>query len=270
LEVPRAAGFRQPTPGRVRVLTPDEVEPLLGDLFARVQSRHAGTIARTPISWQAMLGRIAPAEAFKKRWFAAHFDDAGVIDGVVVYDHKDVWQDWMPAAEVHIDDFLAATDEAEEALWQYCASIDFVTSIEFETSPELPMAAWLTNPRAARTRSTWDGMWARILDTPAALSARTYEVPGTVVLQVNDELAGGRFALTVDESGAATCEPTTAEPDLVLGAGELATLWFGLAHGTGSLDAMRRLGRVQVDPAKIGWLSAFFSTTWRRQGITHF
>ncbi|MFV0332641.1 MAG: sterol carrier protein domain-containing protein [Tropicimonas sp.] len=113
-------------------------------------------------------------------------------------------------------------------------------------------------------------MWGRILDVEAALAARSYAVPGVVVVQVNDDIAGGTFALDVDASGHAACSLTTASPDLVIGASDLATLWFGCPHGTPSLSVMHSRGRVRAQARPIGWLSAFFSTTWRRQELTNF
>lgn len=261
--------FARSAPGSMRSLEANEALAVARDLFERVEARNAGTLTRTPYFWERILGTSAETDN-SHRWSVAHVNHGGIVDGIVTYDCKGAGDDWVPDAEVVVVDLAAATDEAEEALWHYCSTIDFARRVTYETSPEVPLASWLTNPRAAKTRSTWDGMWARLLDVPAALSARTYPVPGTVVLQVTDDLAGGTFALEVDATGNAECTPTTAAPDVVLGASDLATVWFGCPHGTASLDVMRSLGRVQVRPEKVGWLSTFFSTSWRRQALTHF
>ena len=65
-----------------------------------------------------------------------------------------------------------------------------------------------------------ESLWVRVLDAPAALSARTYAAPGRVVFEVVDALrpdgdAAGRFVLDGGPDGA-EARRTTDEPDLVL------------------------------------------------------
>ena len=71
-------------------------------------------------------------------------------------------------------------------------------------------------------------MWVRLLDVPAALAARTYQVDGGLVLEVHDGFLdrGGRFLLDGGPAGA-TCAPTDREPDLELGIAALGSLYLG-------------------------------------------
>jgi predicted acetyltransferase len=71
-------------------------------------------------------------------------------------------------------------------------------------------------------------VWTRILDVPAALSARRYAAPGRVVIEVDDPMgfAGGRFALEGGPDGA-TCKSTTEEPDLRVPARALGATYQG-------------------------------------------
>jgi predicted acetyltransferase len=69
----------------------------------------------------------------------------------------------------------------------------------------------------------------RLLDVPASLTARTYNAPGRLVLDViDDELgyANGRFVLEAEGDGA-SCAPTELEPDLQLTHRVLASIYLG-------------------------------------------
>jgi predicted acetyltransferase len=98
----------------------------------------------------------------------------------------------------------------------------------------------LRDGRVAQLIDHSDHLWTRILDVPAALSARRYQARGEIVLQVEDEMgfAGGRFLLDVSpevvvDGGTgqaahpASCVPTEADPDLTVSVGSLATAYLG-------------------------------------------
>jgi hypothetical protein len=66
-----------------------------------------------------------------------------------------------------------------------------------------PFAWQIRDGRAAVKSKERDHLWARILDVPAALQARTYWAAGRVVFDVTDALgfAAGRWLLEVDDAG---------------------------------------------------------------------
>ena len=45
----------------------------------------------------------------------------------------------------------------------------------------------MADPRRARPRIS-DGLWVRIIDVPAALTARRYAAPVNMVIEVTDEM----------------------------------------------------------------------------------
>jgi predicted acetyltransferase len=116
----------------------------------------------------------------------------------------------------------------------------------------------LDDPRAAETVGTADFLWVRVLDAPAALSARTYAVPGRVVLEVTDTLghAAGRFAVEGGPDGA-TCAPTTESADLTLPVGALGQLLLG-DGGAARLAEARLLDEER--PGAAARLDAMFTT----------
>ena len=81
-----------------------------------------------------------------------------------------------------------------------------------------PVRWLLTNGRAADQTDARDALWVRLFDVPRALEARTYQLSGSLVLEVVDEDAwGGARRLMLDATPeGATCHPTDRSPDLTL------------------------------------------------------
>ena len=107
-------------------------------------------------------------------------------------------------------DLFAATDEAYAALWRVLLGLDLVDKVTGWKSLAVndPLPLLLTDPRQVQTTGLDDGMWSRVLDVPAALSARTYAAEIDVVLDVRDDFLhrGGRVRLQGGPDGA-TCAP---------------------------------------------------------------
>jgi predicted acetyltransferase len=92
----------------------------------------------------------------------------------------------------------------------------------------------LVDPRSAKPVVV-DGIWIRLVDLPAALTARRYSRDVDVVLEVTDALCpwnAGRWRLTGGPDGA-ECTATTDAADLSLDVRELGAAYLGsesLAH----------------------------------------
>ena len=113
-----------------------------------------------------------------------------------------------------------------------------------------------------------DFLWVRLLDTPTALSARTYLAPGRVVLEVVDAhgFASGRFVLDGGPDGA-TCAPSRESAGLTLSAEALGAAYLGnaslrtlavagqvTAHDDGALAVADAMFRGAVAP----WCTTWF------------
>lgn len=114
--------------------------------------------------------------------------------------------DRLAGNALHIEHLSTAEPEVEAALWAFLASIDLVTTVHWEAAPPDPAIRWrLVEPRQLRTLTRADMIWARLLDIPVALSARTYGAAGSVTFDVVDRFhpeRGGRFRLSCAERGA--------------------------------------------------------------------
>jgi predicted acetyltransferase len=111
-------------------------------------------------------------------------------------------------------------------------------------------------------------MWVRLLDVPAALQARAYSTPVSVVLEVIDDVgpAGGRFALDTDLAGAA-CAPTDAGADLRVGLDALGAAYLG---GT-RLWKFAAAGQIEeLTPGSLAALDRAMQTTRAPWATTNF
>jgi predicted acetyltransferase len=134
-----------------------------------------------------------------------------------------------PDGEVRVRELLAADPEAHAALWGYLLELDLVRRVTYELAPsDEPLVHMVTEAQAVRHRPH-EGLWVRLVDVPAALTARTYTAPFRAVLEVEDDVCpqnAGRWALEWD-GAAATCERTGAAPDLALSVADLAAAYLG-------------------------------------------
>jgi predicted acetyltransferase len=198
----------------------------------------------------------------KRRVLAVHLDSGGVADGALAYAVKDEYLDRTATATLTVEDLVTSTDAAYADLWRYAAEVDFVnTVVAPDRSPAEPLPLLLEDARAARDSAVSDFLWIRLHDVPAALTARRYAVPGTLVLDVADPLdqVTGRYRLEVDDALSVTCVPTSEPADVALGVGDLGSLLMGGSPGTTSVAALRRAGRLTASDEAAARATAMFS-----------
>lgn len=178
-------------PGRLEVITPAEALKIGPELHDRFRRLTPGAINRLDRWWELSTGTVRmPSEDWKEPLFVVHRDaSTGRPDGLATYRVEEKWQGMLPNCPLTVSHLIAATPTAERALWRYLLSVDWVTTIHTGLrAPDDILLALLTDPRAARVSHSTDLMWLRLLDTPRALSARTYATPGTLVLAVDDPM----------------------------------------------------------------------------------
>ena len=168
-------------------------------------------------------------------------------------------------------EFVAGSDTAYRNLWSYLASLDVIGEVKLHgRAVDEPVRWLLTDGRALKQDYCGDHTWLRLLDVPAALSARGYAVPGRVVFEViDDDLGGyaaGRFALDADVDGA-VCTRTADSPDLRLPQRVLASAYLG----DQSLRALSVAGGVdELSAGALARVDAMFSSALRPWNATMF
>jgi predicted acetyltransferase len=202
----------------------EEARSLLPALHDRWRRATPGAIGRDDGWWDfLLLDREHRRDGLSPLFHTVH------PDGFVTYRVRPQSNEGFPAHEVEVIDLFPVTAGAHADLWRFLLSIDLVGVIRtWDAPPGDPLPFLLDQPRQARTTNIGDDVWVRLLDVPAALGARTYQVDGALVLEVHDGFLdrGGRFLLDGGPSGA-TCVPTDREPDLELGIAALGSLYLG-------------------------------------------
>ncbi|MGW1958293.1 GNAT family N-acetyltransferase [Streptomyces sp. NPDC001920] len=250
--------------GRIDIVDPADVRKIGPELHERVRRAQPGAINRDARWWQVATGALRlDRDPWTEPFFAAYRSAGGEVQGLVAYTADDRWGDGkQPLNTASVKWLIAATPDAERALWRYLCSIDWITTVKSGwRAPDDLLPFHLPDPRAARITTLADWLWVRILDVVRALEARTYEGEGALVLEIVDEggPAGGRYRLEASADGA-RCAPTAAAADLTLDVAELARLWLG----DESAVRLAALGRVREDRAGAARVADALLRTSRR------
>jgi predicted acetyltransferase len=269
---------------RPQVLAPDTAHQLIGvdpeqlaeparEVHGRVRLQRAGHIDRTAEDWQRRLGLngLRPPGVREPVCVLARNAD-GRVDGYAMWRASD--EDWFiphDRTQVTVDEVLAATPDAYRALWQYLLSLDLVGELLLHGyAVDEPLEWLLSNGRAAQRTWVGDSEWLRLLDVPAALSARRYAHTDRLVLEVVDRdggVAAGRY--TVDGGpGHAECRATpAATADLRLSQRALA----GIYLGGNTVRSQQLAGLVDEEtPGAAARLDAMFRTPLQPWNVTPF
>jgi predicted acetyltransferase len=229
VDVKRAAVLGEPY-GWCRLVDAPALEKAATTVLARQQAVTPGSIERPPWFIATTTGADPrPDDKHEGRVRVVHYDADGEPDAYAQYDPKERWDGMRYRTKLQVEDMVAASREAERELWRYLIDVDLVEEVRCPGPPESALRWSLADGRMARVEGRWDHIWARPLDVPACLEARSYASPGRVVLEVIDDFLdrGGRFVLDASPDGA-SCRPTTSESAAVtLDVSALGAAWVG-------------------------------------------
>jgi predicted acetyltransferase len=243
--------------GKVRYVEPADAPKMLGPIWQHVFHERPGMFARSNEWWESRLVPDPPQwrrGAGPKRFVAVEL--GGAVDGYAIYRHDSKWEAGVPdAGKVVVSEVLARSLEAEAALWRYLLDIEWSGGVSAGRLPlDHPLFWILAEPRRMRMR-VGDGLWVRLLDVGAALSARSYSAPGPIVFQVTDGFCSwnaGRWKL---EDGDA--KKTRADADLACDVAALGSVYLGGF----TFAELERGGRVEeLKPGAAARADAVFRT----------
>jgi predicted acetyltransferase len=226
-----------PAPSGVRQVGTPELRRIAPEIHRRWVAQTPGALSRSDAWWDYLL-----ADRERHRGGESALFHLAHPDGYVSYRLAE-----SPGARTcRVVDGAYATDEAYTALWGTLLALDLVDTISCKSMVAgEPVQHLLADPRQLRTVSVRDGMWARVLDVPAALSARRYAAEVDVVLDVHDPFLdrGGRFRLRGGPDGAECVPADTGAPVVGIRAASLGALLFGGADA----GSLARAGLVTCD-----------------------
>lgn len=264
LEVGRPwSAFREPVDlSGLRYVDRNEALEAFPGVAAAAASGRPGFVQRSAGLWQQDLADHPSRRAGLSHQYLVLREGAAGPDGYAIYRKR------MPAEEgdsgeeprLHVSELVAAGPDAYAALWRHCLDVDLMASVRAgNRAADEPLRHLLVDARAMRT-TVADGLWVRLVDVPGALAARSYAVPGVVVLEVEDEFCpanSGRVRLEAAAGGASCERADSAEPDLTLSAAALGACYLGgnrlTALAAAGLVAERRSGALARADALFGW-----------------
>jgi predicted acetyltransferase len=219
-------------PARVRQVERAEFGDVAPAVYAAARRRRPGQIDRPQSWWDGVLGRegIAPSPELAHNWLVHEGEDGP--DGLLAWKAVSDFGLLPPLGKLEVWDLASAKDTAYRDLWAYLSGIDLIDEIALRARPVDEPVRWLLrDARALVMTQQVDFVWLRVLDVPAALSARRYATADELVLEVTDSNgaspAAGRFHLTGGPREQSQCEPTGRTPDLEITQPALASIYLG-------------------------------------------
>lgn len=262
VDTKRARWAGGPTTGRLSFTEPDDYREAGYTVLDATMAARPGEIGLSPYLADRLIGPLKDSENPERYRLVRYDSPTGEPEGFVSFAVKG--NDDFVRHTVEVNHLAAATDEALTALWRFLLELDLVAEVRaWGLGVDEPLPAMVTDIRGAAVSGIRDHLWVRILDVPAALTARRYERDGDLVLEVTDDLglAGGRFRLSVTD-GVATVTETADAPDVTLPVASLGSVYLGhdIARAlsvagriTGDATALDRLFRTAVPPRLGTW-----------------
>ncbi|MCK6081139.1 GNAT family N-acetyltransferase [Microbacterium sp. EYE_5] len=242
----RARWIGPEAPGRLDYVTREQGRDAAARLHERTRLASPGEIDMPGGHWDRFFGTRPDAEKAEKLRAVQYRSPDGEVDGVALYSVSENEDDWA-ASTANVVLLLAATDAAYAGLWRFLLSLDLIGTVRAsELSVDEPLWWMIADQRAARIRIQ-DHQYLRILDVPATLQARTYDVDDVIALEVSDplEIAAGTFVLSAGEEPGVDVvdDPPLGVPLVRLGVAELSAILLGGV----SPVTLARAGRIETD-----------------------
>jgi predicted acetyltransferase len=179
----------QPTlPGRTgstRLIGHEEALKVFPRIYDRVRREQPGFVSRSKAWWELRKLDDRP----ERRRGAGELcrlllEIDGKPAGYATYRIKFRFDEAANKSEVHVLEAIGDSDVAVRELWRYLLAIDWVEEIHCETLPaDHPLFLLVQRPNSLKWK-VYDGLWMRLVDLGAALSARSTTGDGRVTFDV--------------------------------------------------------------------------------------
>jgi predicted acetyltransferase len=251
--------------GAVRLIDADEAARTFPALYEQMRTERPGMMSRTESWWTARRLHDDPARRQGGPLTYALLTLDGTPSGYATYRVTQDWRAGLSSGNLRVVEAVAPGAEAARELWRWLLDFDWTSQILAGLLPiDHPLFLLLAEPRRMEL-TTGDGIWLRLVDLRAALTARSYAADTEIVLDVADAFCPwneGRWRV-----GAGSVEQTEAGADLRLDVADLGSVYLGgfrfadLARASridelrpGAVDRADALFRTAVDP----WCAEIF------------
>ena len=246
--------------GRMRFAARDEAERVLPQIYDRARGTRAGMVTRPDFWWEQVFWDFMVGRA-KAHFIAIHADADGNDDGYVVYEITGDGSGGLTTdRKLSIIDMQALTPATWIGLWRFVFGVDLIGKVEAFNQPvDDPLRHVVTDSRWVRVGFVNDHLWLAPLDPAAVLDARTYTVPGRVVIEVRaPDGTHTTVAVEAAADGTGRAVTTGEAADLACGTAVLGMC----ALGGNRWSELAAAGRVDVRrPEMLATADAMFLAT---------
>lgn len=242
--------------GTVRLVDRDEALRLFPPIYDRVRVETPGMFVRTSEWWTEI--KFGDPEHWRRGAgpkYLAVLEIDGVAEGYAIYRIKSDWDHGIPQGQVRVIDVMARSPVATREVWRYLFGIDLVSKVDhYMFDPGSPLFLMVEDARRLHLGIS-DGLWLRLVDVEAALSARSYTTDDAIVVDLRDEFCpwnAGRWRIGGE------VKRTSEEADLALDVADLASAYLG-AFDFHRLAAAERVQELR--PGALDRATALFHTS---------
>lgn len=251
------AGWNGPKPaGRVEYVDRETLADEIGRVHDRTRRVVPGRIEGWRGRWEGLSGAATSVTERDKVRGVRYLDEAGEVRGVVAYTLNEKGDSFRFRLDVRL--LLAETPDALAALWRFVVQHDLVDEVAADLRPVDDPLPWLVADQRAVEQVGHDHGWLRILDAPAALSARVYSGPLDLVLRIEDSLgfAAGDWRLRAEADGVARVDDAAGSPaDITIGVSSLSAMFLGGVRAT----TLHAAGLIEADETAVRTLDRAFA-----------
>ena len=215
--------------GPMKLLSATEAANILPALHDRARKLRPGDVSRSKETWDdTFRDPRRHRHGGGGRIYVVHEGPDGDADGYATYRYQWKWQDGLPANSLSVEDIYSTSPEVDARLWRFLLDIDLVEEVTAGARPlDEPLRWRLADPRRLRTTSINDALWARLVDIPAALSARGYGAETDLVLEVEGPMTERYTLATGSTRGSCRSAKASEKTDVVLGLNQLGAIFLG-------------------------------------------
>jgi predicted acetyltransferase len=190
IEMPRErSAFHAPSAASscVRLVSPAAAQEYVAPVYERAAAVTPGMFARSPAWWQNRVLIDDWRRGSGGDMQCAILENEGRPTAYALYRVNAAFNRHVQSGAVVVIEAIGESPQATAAIWRYLFDIDLIPRIRARLLPlDHPLLLLAAEPRRLGF-SLRDGVWVRLIDVGAALSARSYQPEGSVVIEVRDE-----------------------------------------------------------------------------------
>jgi predicted acetyltransferase len=212
--------------GDVQLVPLETAEELVAPIYERVAVEAPGMFARNSAWWRTR--RLVDPQPLRQGTGdlqCAVLEHEGRPAAYALYRINPAFQLGIQTGSVAAIEVIADSPEATSGIWRYLLDIDWMARVKAELLPlDHPLLLLMAEPRRLGF-ALRDGLWVRLVDVKAAMSARSYQPRGSLVIDVIDKFCPWNAGCwRVGSEGA---ERTDDEPGLRCDVSALGSVYLG-------------------------------------------